>query len=81
MYIDDHILANCLSSRKKGLKGNSNPDLCDGGAVLYQLRNLAIKLGVGHYSMWFDYKPIDVEIDDEFFRPFLLLLKQHYKMQ
>ena len=50
--------------------------------MLYQLSNQAIKLGVGHYSMWVDYKPIvDVEIDDEFFRPFLLLLKQHYKMQ
>ena len=34
----------------------------------------------GHYVQ-VDYKPVHLEIDDEFFRPFLLLLKQHYKMQ
>ena len=39
-----------LSSSKKGLNGDSNPDLCVAGGVLHQLRY---------------YKPVDLEIDDD----------------
>ena len=56
-----------LSSCKKGLKNSglnrdSNPDLCDASAVLYQLRYQAIWEQV---IMWVHYKPIDVELDDD----------------
>lgn len=39
----DLIIAfyHCPSSNEKGLKGDSNPDLCDAGAVLHQLRHQA----------------------------------------
>ena len=35
---DYRIFQRCLSSTEKGLNGVSNPDLCDAGAVHYQLR-------------------------------------------
>ena len=52
----------CLSSRKKGLRnsdlnGDSNPDLCDAGAVLHQLSYMANSEEV---VMWVDYEPVDV---------------------
>ena len=46
---------------EKGLNGGSNPDLCDAGAVLYQLSYQAKWEQV---VMWVDYKPVDVEMDD-----------------
>ena len=53
-----------LSSSEKrlknsGLNGDSNPDLCDAGAVLHQLSNQA---NWEQVVMWVDYQPVDVEI-------------------
>ena len=53
--------------REKGLKfsglnGDSNPDLCDAGAVLHQLSYQANWVQV---VMWLNYKPVYVEIDDD----------------
>ena len=50
-----------LSSSEKGLNGDSNPDLCDAGAVLHQLRYQ------GNWElivMWVDHESGDVEIHD-----------------
>ena len=60
------ILMLLISSSEKGLKNSglnrdSNPDLCDAGAVLYQL---SYQANWEQVIMWVDYKPIDVEIDD-----------------
>ena len=55
----------CLSSSEKGLKnsglnGDSNPDLCDAGAVFYRL---SYQANWEQVVMWVDYQPVDVEID------------------
>ena len=50
----------CLSSSKKGLNGDSNPDLCDAGVVLHQL---SYQANWEQVIMSVDYKPVDVEID------------------
>ena len=42
-----------------GLNGDSNPDLCDAGAVLHQL---SYQVNWVQVVMWLDYKPVDVEI-------------------
>ena len=52
-----------MSNSKKGLEnsglnGDLNPNLCDGGAVLYQLNHQAN----WELVMWFDYKPVEVEV-------------------
>ena len=39
---------------------DSNPDLCDAGAVLHQL---SYQANWEQIVMWVDYKPLDVEID------------------
>ena len=62
-----HSFYRCLSSSEKslknsGLNGDSNPNLCDAGALLYQLSNQA---NWEQVVMWVDYKPVDVEIDDD----------------
>ena len=56
----------CLSSSEKGLKtensglnGDSNPDICDAGAVLHQF---SYQANWEHLVMWIDYKHVDVEI-------------------
>jgi len=56
-----------LSSSEKGLKnsdlnGDSNPDICDAGAVLHQFSSEA---NWEQVVMWVNYKPVDVEIDDD----------------
>ena len=61
------IFYRCLSNSEKGVKnsglnGDSNPDLCDTCAVLHQLSNQA---NWEQVVMWVDYKPLDVEIDDD----------------
>ena len=71
---DRRIWALLISSSKKGLKisdqnGDWNPDLCDTGAVLYQLSYQAKWERV---VMWVDFKPVDVEIDDVNSRIFLV---------
>ena len=54
--------------KNSGQNGDSNPDLCAGdsnpdlGAVLHQLRCQA---NWEQVVMWVDYKPVDVEIDDD----------------
>ena len=64
----DHcIFWRCLSSGEKGLKNSGlnrdlNPDLCDAGAVLYQL---SYQANWEHVVMWVNYKPVDVEIEDD----------------
>ena len=53
-----------------GLNGYLDPDLCDVGAVFYQLRYQ------GNWElviMWVDHKPVDVEIDDDNTRIFLCI--------
>ena len=50
-----------LSCSERGLK-ISNPDLCDAGALLHQLSYQANWVQV---VMWLDYKPVDVETDDD----------------
>ena len=57
----------CFSSSEKGLKnsglnGDSNSDLCDVGAVLFQLN---FQANWEQFVLWVDYKPVDVEIDDD----------------
>ena len=44
----------CLSSSEKGQNGDSNPDLCDAGAVLHQL---SYQTNWEQVVMWLDYKP------------------------
>ena len=61
------VFSRCLSSSKKALKnsgrnGDLNPDLCDAGAVLYQL---SYQANWENVVMWVDYKPVDEEIDDD----------------
>ena len=58
----DHHSFLSLSSSEKGLNEDSNPDLCDSGAMFHQLSyqanwELAVK--------WVDHKPVDVEIDGD----------------
>ena len=43
----------------KGLKGDLNPDLCDSGAVLYQLSHQANWKLVVICTGWVNKKPID----------------------
>ena len=69
------MLALLLSSSEKGLKssglnGDSNPDLCDAGAVLYQL---SYQTNWEQVVMWVDYKPVNVEISDDNTRIFVYL--------
>ena len=57
----------CLSSSEKGLRnsglnGDSNPYLCDAAAVLYQLSHQA---NWEQVIMWANYKPVEVQIDDD----------------
>ena len=59
---DHRILALLRQLRDKNKTGNSNPDLCDGCAVLHQLSSQA---NWEQVVMWVDYKPVDVEIDDD----------------
>ncbi|KAK2553844.1 hypothetical protein P5673_024834 [Acropora cervicornis] len=56
-----------LSRSDKGLKilglnGDSNPDLYDAGAVPHQLN---CQVNWEQVVVWVDYKPVDVEIDDD----------------
>ena len=56
-----------LSNSEKGLKisglnGDSNPDLCEAGAMFQQLSYQANWVQV---VMWLNYKPVYVEIDDD----------------
>ena len=60
------VFYRCLSSSEKGLKNSglnedSNPDLCDVGAVLHSSGHQANWKQV---VKWVDYKPVDVDIDD-----------------
>ena len=64
---DHRSFYGCFSSSEKGLKnsglnGDSNPDLCDAGAVLYQL---SFQANWEQVFMWVDYEPVDMEIDDD----------------
>ena len=43
------------------MNGDSNPDLCDAGEVLHQL---SYQANWGQVVMWVDYKPVDMETDD-----------------
>ena len=52
----------CLTSSEKGLNVDSNPDLCDAGPVLYQMSHQA---NWEQVVMLVDYKPVDVEMDDD----------------
>ena len=56
----DHRILALLSSSEKGLNGVLNPDLCD--AVLHQL---SCQADWEEVVVWVDYKPLDVEIDDD----------------
>ena len=47
----DHRILALLSNSKNG---DSNPDLCDAGAMFHQLR---LSGQLGQIIMWFDYKP------------------------
>ena len=66
----------CFKQRRKrsensDLNGDSNPDLCDAGAVLHQLRYQA---NWEQVVVWVDYKFVNVEIGDD--NPgFFILLK------
>ena len=44
------------------LKTDSNPDLCDAGVVLYQL---SYQANWEQVVTWVDYRPVDVEINDD----------------
>ena len=57
----DHRLSE-KGLKKSGLNEDSNPALCDAGAVLHQLSSQANREQV---VMWVDYKPVDVEIRDD----------------
>ena len=59
---DHRFLYCCLSSSEKGLNGDSNSDLCNASAGLYQL---GYQANWEQAVMWVDYKPIDVEIVDD----------------
>ena len=59
---DHRILALLKQLRDKNKTGNSNPDLCDGRAVLHQL---SYHGNWEQVVMWVDYKPVDVEIEDD----------------
>ena len=64
---DRRIFQRCLSNSEKGLgnsglNGDSNPDLCDAGAVLNQF---SYKANWELVVMWVVYEPLDVEIDDK----------------
>ena len=64
---DHHIFQLCLSRSEKGPKNSglncdSNPDLCNAGAVLHRLNYQA---NWEQVVMLFICKPIDVEIDDD----------------
>ena len=48
--------------KRSGRNGDSNPDLCDAGVVLYQLSYQANWVQVVE---WVDYKPVGVETDDD----------------
>lgn len=47
----------CLSSRKKALNEDSNPDLCDASTVLYQLTSQA---NWDQVIMWVNHNTVDV---------------------
>ena len=49
-------------SENSNLNGDSNPDLCDAGAVLHQLNYQA---NWEQVVVWVDYKLVDVEIGDD----------------
>ena len=59
---DHRILALLKQLRDKNKTGNSNPNLCDGCAVLHQL---SYQVNWEQVVMWVDYKPVDVEIEDD----------------
>ena len=71
---DHHIVALLLQQRRErpekfrlNVNGDSNYDLCDAGAVL---RQLSFQAKWEQVVMWVDYKPVDVEIDDDITRIF-----------
>ena len=70
---DHHIVALLLQQRERpekfrlSVNGDSNYDLCDAGAVL---RQLSFQANWERVVMWVDYKPVDVEIDDDITRIF-----------
>ena len=49
-------------SENSNLNGDSNPDLCDAGAVLHQLNYQA---NWEQVVVWVDYKLVDMEIGDD----------------
>ena len=48
--------------RPENFNGDSNPDLCDSIAVL---RQSSYQAKLEQVVMWRDYKPVEVEIDDD----------------
>ena len=70
---DHRIVALLLRQRERpekfglNLNGDSNYDLCDPSAVL---RQLSFQAKWEQVVMWVDYKPVDVEIDDDITRSF-----------
>ena len=46
----------CLSNNEKSFNGDSNPGLCDAGAVLHQL---SYQTNWELVVMWVDFKPVD----------------------
>ena len=46
-------------SESSNLKGDSNPDICDAGAVLHQLN---YQVNWEQVVVWVDYELVDVEI-------------------
>ena len=61
------VFRRCFSRSEKGLKnsalnGDSNTDLCAAGEVLKQL---SYQTNWEQVVMWVDYKPVDVEIEDD----------------
>ena len=66
------MVHNELSSDEKDLNRDSNPDLCDAGAVLYQLNYHANWLSTAPASQGYGFKS---PLRPEFFKPLLLLLK------
>ena len=65
------VFYRCLSSSEKGLKnsslnGDSNPDLYDVGCQCnVPPVESSSQLGPEQVVMWVDYKPVDVEIDND----------------
>ena len=49
-------------SENSDLNGDSNPDLCDAGAVLHQL---SYQANWEQVVVWVDYKLVDMEISDD----------------